>query len=213
MGDIGSFVTRLPPVLGYSVEKEIQPKWEFLKKMTLKPEYELNAFPAYFSYPFQRVIKTRFNCLAYKAFGSQSSLRSCNKSTLQNDVRDRIEQPWRTTKRSNMKHQRPSIRSQYQRIEGQSPPRTFRDSKKYLRREKAIAAAKLASSGSSDQHLTKSQRSKAKAKEKAARKEKEAEAQRKKKKNSISGQTTSAMYNPLLTLAQQKKLLKNISLA
>lgn len=152
--------------------------------------------------------------MAYKAFGSQSSLRSCNKSTLQNDVRDRIEQPWRTTKRSTMKHQRPSIRSQYQRIEGQSPPRTFRDSKKYLRREKAIAAAKLASSsGSSDQHLTKSQRSKAKAKEKAARKEKEAEAQRKKKKKSISGQTTSAMYNPLLTLAQQKKLLKNISLA
>merc|ERR1711865_204662 len=102
----------------------------------------------------------------------------------------RIEQPWRTTKpRNMMKHQRPSIRSQYQRIEGQSPPRTFRDSKKYLRREKAIAAAKLASSsGSSDPHLTKSQRSKAKAKEKAARKEEEAET--KKKKKSIHGQTT-----------------------
>jgi len=244
--DIGSFVTRLPPVLGYSVEKEIQPKWEFLKKMTLKPEYELNAFPAYFSYPFQRVIKTRFNYLAsknifwfssncidsvlrygdidfatkialdddegvaYKAFGSQSSLRSCNKSSLQNDVRDRIEQPWRTTKRREMKHRRPSIQSQYQRIEGQSPPRTFRDSKKYLRREKAIAAAaatKLAS-GSSDEHLTKSQRSKAKAKKKAEKK-----AAEKEKANSIQGKTTSAMYNPLLTLAQQKKLLKNISLA
>jgi len=244
--DIGSFVTRLPPVLGYSVEKEIQPKWEFLKKMTLKPEYELNSFPAYFSYPFQRVIKTRFNYLAsknifwfssncidsvlrygdidfatkialdddegvaYKAFGSQSSLRSCNKSSLQNDVRDRIEQPWRTTKRREMKHRRPSIQSQYQRIEGQSPPRTFRDSKKYLRREKAIAAAAAAksASGSSDEHLTKSQRSKAKAKKKAEKK-----AAEKEKANSIQGKTTSAMYNPLLTLAQQKKLLKNISLA
>jgi len=227
--DIGSFVTQLPPVLGYSVERELQPKWEFLKQVTLKPEYELNSFPAYFSYPFQRVIKTRFNYLAYKnifwfssncidsvlrfgdvdfatkialddddgqsykAFGSKSSLRSCNKSR-----KDLIIQPWRTTKRRN-KHRRSSKQSPFQRIQGQSPPKSFRDSKKFLRREKAAAAAaaKLASSG----QLTKSQRSKAKAAEKAARKE------------SIKSKTTSAMYSPLLTLAQQKRLLKNISLA
>jgi len=64
--DIGAFVTKLPPVLGYSVEEELAPKWEYLKTVTLQPEYEIKAFPAYFSYPFDRVIKTRFNYLAYK---------------------------------------------------------------------------------------------------------------------------------------------------
>ncbi|OEU06989.1 hypothetical protein FRACYDRAFT_198897 [Fragilariopsis cylindrus CCMP1102] len=63
---LGSFITRLPPVLGYNVTTEIQPKWEYLKKITLRPEWELNAFPAYFSYPFNRVIQTRFNYLSYK---------------------------------------------------------------------------------------------------------------------------------------------------
>lgn len=64
--DIGAFVTKLPPVLGYSVEKDLKPKWEFLKTVCLQPEFELKKFPAYFSYPFDRVIKTRFNYLAYK---------------------------------------------------------------------------------------------------------------------------------------------------
>eukprot|EP00535_Pseudo-nitzschia_heimii_P002544 CAMPEP_0197177252 /NCGR_PEP_ID=MMETSP1423-20130617/2928_1 /TAXON_ID=476441 /ORGANISM="Pseudo-nitzschia heimii, Strain UNC1101" /LENGTH=955 /DNA_ID=CAMNT_0042626775 /DNA_START=269 /DNA_END=3136 /DNA_ORIENTATION=+ len=64
--DVGAFVTKLPPVLGYSVEQEIRPKWEFLKTVCLQPEYELKEFPAYLSYPFERVIKTRFNYLAYK---------------------------------------------------------------------------------------------------------------------------------------------------
>jgi hypothetical protein len=63
---LGSFITRLPPVLGYNVTTEIKPKWEYLKKITLRPEWELNAFPAYFSYPFNRVIQTRFNYLSYK---------------------------------------------------------------------------------------------------------------------------------------------------
>jgi len=248
--DIGSFVTRLPPVLGYSVVKDLKPKWEFLKMSVLKPEYELNAFPAYFSYPFQRVIKTRFNYLAHKnifwfssncidsvlrygdvdfatkialdddegvayiAFGSKSSLRSCNKASPTKDVRNRIAQPaWKTTKRRN-KHRRSSKQSPLQRIQGQSPPKSFRDSKKYMRREKAIAAAAAAkvASSSSEQGLTKSQRSKAKAKAKAAKKAAEKEAVTA-KGNSIKAKTTSAMYNPLLTLAQQKKLLKNISLA
>ena len=64
--DIGSFVTKLPPVLGYAVQEELKPKWEFLKTVCLQPEFELKEFPAYFSYPFDRVIKTRFNYLAYK---------------------------------------------------------------------------------------------------------------------------------------------------
>jgi len=64
--DIGAFVTKLPSFLGYSVEKDLKPKWEFLKTVCLQPEFELKEFPAYFSYPFDRVIKTRFNYLAYK---------------------------------------------------------------------------------------------------------------------------------------------------
>jgi len=64
--EVGTFVTKLPPVLGYSVEKDLRPKWEFLKTVCLQPEFELKQFPAYFSYPFDRVIKTRFNYLAYK---------------------------------------------------------------------------------------------------------------------------------------------------
>ena len=64
--DIGAFVTKLPPVLGYSIEKDLKPKWEFLKTVCLQPEFEVEVFPAYFSYPLDRVIKARFNYLAYK---------------------------------------------------------------------------------------------------------------------------------------------------
>jgi len=64
--DVGAFVTKLPPVLGYSVEEELKPKWEFLKTVCLQPEFELKEFPAYFSYPFRRVINARFSYLAYK---------------------------------------------------------------------------------------------------------------------------------------------------
>jgi len=64
--DVGAFVTTLPPVLGYSVDDELKPKWEFLKTVCLQPEFELKEFPPYFSYPFGRVIMTRFNYFAYK---------------------------------------------------------------------------------------------------------------------------------------------------
>lgn len=69
--DIGSFVTKLPPVLGYSVEKELHPKWQYLQRVCFKPNYELEQFPAYFSYPFERVIKTRFDYLAAKDVAMQ----------------------------------------------------------------------------------------------------------------------------------------------
>ncbi|GAX10981.1 mTERF domain-containing protein, mitochondrial [Fistulifera solaris] len=58
--NIGRFVTRLPPVLGYSVKQELRPKWEFLKAVTTDPRFEVSRFPAYFSYPLDRVIKSRF---------------------------------------------------------------------------------------------------------------------------------------------------------
>lgn len=69
--DIGAFVTRLPSVLGYSVEKELAPKWEFLSNVHMHAKFEIRKFPAYFSYPFERVIKTRYEYLAYRGVSRQ----------------------------------------------------------------------------------------------------------------------------------------------
>jgi hypothetical protein len=69
--DIGAFITRLPPVLGYSVEKELQPKWDYIERVCLQASFELAKFPAYFSYPFERVIKTRYDYLGAKGIPRQ----------------------------------------------------------------------------------------------------------------------------------------------
>mmetsp|Transcript_14656 Transcript_14656/g.24003 ORF Transcript_14656/g.24003 Transcript_14656/m.24003 type:complete len:725 (+) Transcript_14656:213-2387(+) len=61
--NIGRFVTRLPPVLGYSVEKDLQPKWDFLAEVCQFDYFEVARFPAYFSYPLDRVIKLRYEYL------------------------------------------------------------------------------------------------------------------------------------------------------
>lgn len=63
INNVGRFVTRLPPVLGYSVEKELIPKWNFLNSMFIDARFEVSKFPAYFSYPLERVIKSRFEYL------------------------------------------------------------------------------------------------------------------------------------------------------
>jgi len=64
IANIGRFVTRLPSVLGYSVE-DLKPKWTYLSQVCLYPSFELSTFPAYFSYPFIRVTKTRYEYLRY----------------------------------------------------------------------------------------------------------------------------------------------------
>lgn len=61
--NIGRFVTRLPPVLGYSVKKDLQPKWDFLTEVCQFDYFEVARFPAYFSYPLDRVIKLRYEYL------------------------------------------------------------------------------------------------------------------------------------------------------
>mmetsp|Transcript_91081 Transcript_91081/g.178245 ORF Transcript_91081/g.178245 Transcript_91081/m.178245 type:complete len:711 (+) Transcript_91081:245-2377(+) len=71
VSNIGAFVTTLPPVLGYSVEKELRPKWEYLQRVCLQPTFEINNFPGYFSYPFDRVIRTRYDYLAVKGIARQ----------------------------------------------------------------------------------------------------------------------------------------------
>lgn len=64
IGSLQHFHSRLPPVLGYSVENDLQPKWDFLKEVCQFDYYEVARFPAYFSYPLERVIKMRYNYLS-----------------------------------------------------------------------------------------------------------------------------------------------------
>jgi len=50
-------------VLGYSVQNDLKPKWDFLKEVCQFDYFEVVRFPAYFSYPLERVIKMRYNYL------------------------------------------------------------------------------------------------------------------------------------------------------
>lgn len=61
--NVGRFVARLPPVLGYSVENDMKPRWDFLKEVCQFNYFEVVRFPAYFSYPLERVIKVRYEYL------------------------------------------------------------------------------------------------------------------------------------------------------
>ena len=54
---------RLPPVLGYSVEKDLRPRWQYLRSVCQFSSFEVGRFPAYFSYPLERVIKARYEYL------------------------------------------------------------------------------------------------------------------------------------------------------
>jgi hypothetical protein len=61
ISNLGRFISRLPPVLGYSVKRELVPKWIYLARVCSDPRFEVSRFPAYFSYPLERVIKTRYD--------------------------------------------------------------------------------------------------------------------------------------------------------
>jgi len=63
INNTGRFISRLPPVLGYSVSRELTPKWEFVQKIYTYTSFEVSKFPAFFSYPLERVIKARFEYL------------------------------------------------------------------------------------------------------------------------------------------------------
>lgn len=63
ISNVGRFISRLPPVLGYSVDKELRPKFEYLASVLTDARFEVSKFPAFFSYPLERVIKTRFEYL------------------------------------------------------------------------------------------------------------------------------------------------------
>jgi hypothetical protein len=57
------FYSRLPPVITYSVQDELIPKWVYLTRVCQFPSFEIGRFPAYFSYPLERVIVNRFEYL------------------------------------------------------------------------------------------------------------------------------------------------------
>ena len=63
ISNVGRFISRLPPILGYSVERELKPKWEVIQNIYTYTSFELSKFPAFFSYPLERVIKARFEYL------------------------------------------------------------------------------------------------------------------------------------------------------
>ena len=49
--------------MGYNVNTDLKPKWDFLKEVCQFDYFEVVRFPAYFSYPLERVIKMRYNYL------------------------------------------------------------------------------------------------------------------------------------------------------
>lgn len=53
--NVGRFVTRLPSILGYSVEDNLLPKWNFLTRVVGLDYFDVVRFPAYFSYPMERI--------------------------------------------------------------------------------------------------------------------------------------------------------------
>ena len=43
--NVGRFITRLPPVLGYSVEDDLKPKWDFLREVCQFDYFEVIQVP------------------------------------------------------------------------------------------------------------------------------------------------------------------------
>lgn len=58
------FVQRLPPVLGYDVDTNLKPKWDFLVNTLRLTTFDVSRFPAYFSYPLEKVTMPRMAYLA-----------------------------------------------------------------------------------------------------------------------------------------------------
>ena len=58
------FVQRLPPVLGYDVDTNLRPKWDFLVNTLRLTTFDVSRFPAYFSYPLEKVTMPRMAYLA-----------------------------------------------------------------------------------------------------------------------------------------------------
>lgn len=62
INNMGRFVSRLPSILGYSVNRDLLPKWNYLAGVCADPRFEVTKFPAFFSYPSER-IRSRYEYL------------------------------------------------------------------------------------------------------------------------------------------------------
>nr|GEX13795.1 transcription termination factor MTERF2, chloroplastic [Tanacetum cinerariifolium] len=58
--EIAFMVGRFSPLLGYSIEEVLRPKYEFLVNTMQKPLEEVVEYPRYFSYSLEKKIKPRF---------------------------------------------------------------------------------------------------------------------------------------------------------
>ena len=57
--NIGRFITRLLPALGYSIENKLKQKWKYLKSASQYYGSEVMRFSAYFLYPLEKYLKQR----------------------------------------------------------------------------------------------------------------------------------------------------------
>lgn len=57
---IAFMIRKFSPLLGYSIDKVLRPKLEFLVKSMKKPVQEVIDYPRYFSYSLEKRIKPRF---------------------------------------------------------------------------------------------------------------------------------------------------------
>ncbi|CAM9714409.1 unnamed protein product [Scytosiphon promiscuus] len=64
--NVGRFVSRLPPVLGYDVDTNLVPKMDYLVSRMGLSVYDVLTFPAYFSYPLETVIEPRAEFLSIR---------------------------------------------------------------------------------------------------------------------------------------------------
>lgn len=63
--NVGRFITLLPSILGYSVEEDLHPKWDYINKVCGFDYFDLVRFPAFFSYPLSR-IQSRYEYLRWR---------------------------------------------------------------------------------------------------------------------------------------------------
>jgi mTERF domain-containing protein len=58
--DIAFMVRRFSPLLGYSIDEVLRPKYEFLVNTMKKPVEDIVGYPRYFSYSLEKKIMPRF---------------------------------------------------------------------------------------------------------------------------------------------------------
>lgn len=58
--EIAFMVRTFPPLLGYSIEKVLMPKIEFLVSSMKRPGKDVVGYPRYFSYSLEKKIKPRY---------------------------------------------------------------------------------------------------------------------------------------------------------